>query len=386
MNENDPTATLTAPPVSADDAAPASARALWEDYKREVEQAVHTAEVKLADAKEAVQHVEEVTPRGSFADRVTNRRVSLLGVIEEGIPPVEYLPASEGIFVKGGRHHIAAPKKSGKSFAILSHAVRMALAGARVAILDRENGTQRYARRLELVMDYLGLDAAQRHAVDGAISYYAFPSLRKGDHDEMVAEFAEADLVVFDSQRQFLTALGYKEDSADDYAEFMALMIEPLFDRQIATLILDNAGHKEQERGRGTSAKGDVNDILFSLKKTLPFDEQQTGEVVLTVEESRDGNTGSWAMRIGNGVFEGFGQRADAAPATTPDPALLERASRAIEEEPGIATAKLRNALVGSQAKRDAAVDWLVENGHVARESAGVGNAVRHTSIRPYRA
>lgn len=363
-----------------------------EATRAEMGQAVRNAEAKLADAREAVERVEEAAPLGSFADRVTGRRISLLTLIEQGIPPVEWIPGAEKILVSGGRHHLAAPKKSGKSFATLSHAVRMVLTDhpdgspVRVAILDRENGERRYARRLELVMDHMALSADERARVDANLTYYAFPTLRKGDHDDMIAEFRSADLVVFDSQRQFLTSLGYKEDSADDYAEFMVFIIEPLFVEGVATLILDNTGHADQTRGRGSSAKGDVNDVLLSLKKTKPFDEETQGEVELTIEDSRDGSTGSWKMALGNGVFGTWGRRSAPTP-DSPDPALLEAASLAVEAEPGIGKKKLRNGLTGRTDKRDRAIDWLVANGHleVVPASDG-GSALGHHSLRPYRA
>lgn len=361
-----------------------------EAVRAEMGRAVRNAEAKLADAREAVELVEEAAPLGSFADRVTGRRVSLLTLIEEGIPPVEWIPGAEKIFVKGGRHHLAAPKKSGKSFATLSHAVRMVLTGhpdgspVRVAVLDRENGAGRYARRLELVMDYMGLTADERARVDANLTYYAFPALRRGDHEEMIAEFREVDLVVLDSQRQFLTNLGYKEDSADDYAEFMVFIIEPLFAKGVATLILDNTGHGDQTRGRGSSAKGDVNDVLLSLKKTLPFDEETQGEVELTIEDSRDGSTGSWKMALGNGVFGTWGRRSTPTP-DGPDPALLEAASLAVEAEPGIGKKRLRTALTGRMDKRDRAIDWLAANGHIEVTTADSGGAQQHRPVKPYR-
>ena len=75
-----------------------------------------------------------------------------------------------------------------------------------------------------------------------------------------------ADLVIFDSQRRFLTDLGLDEDSSDDYAKFAAATIDAfLFEVGIATLIEDNTGHVQKDRGRGSSAKADLNEVSFIL-------------------------------------------------------------------------------------------------------------------------
>jgi hypothetical protein len=84
---------------------------------------------------------------GSFEDRVAGHRVDLIGAIEQGLPPLDFLPASDEMLVRGKRHTVAAPAKDGKSLAMLAHAVDMVLDGAHVIIFDRENGARRSCRR-----------------------------------------------------------------------------------------------------------------------------------------------------------------------------------------------------------------------------------------------
>ena len=81
-------------------------------------------------------------------DRLDDARIDLVAYSEGGLPEREWLPCSERMLARGGRHHVAAPLKSGKSLGMLAHSVDMAIAGARVAIVDRENGADEYARRL----------------------------------------------------------------------------------------------------------------------------------------------------------------------------------------------------------------------------------------------
>lgn len=240
---------------------------------------------------------------GSFAARVASKIVNLVQLIDEGIPPVEYLPASEEMLRRGKRHYIAAPAKEGKSIAMLAHFADMVRAGAKVVVLDRENGRDTYAERLADIMRARRLEPKERTQVGENLRYFEFPELKPSDAEDMVELFATADLVVFDSQRMFLSDLGFSEEASDDYARFMAYIIDPLFRAGIATLILDNTGHKEKTRARGTTSKGDLNEICFYIEVVTPFDTTSKGELKLVVEKSRSGNSGEWRMRLGGSYF-----------------------------------------------------------------------------------
>ncbi len=242
---------------------------------------------------------------GSFEARVSSRRVDLVRLVERGLPPLIYVAASEGMLVKGKRHLLVAPMKDGKSISTLNHLVDVVLEGDAVAILDRENGSDTYARRLADIFTARDLSKVQLQQVRRKLVYYEFPQFKKNDADNLVAEFADFDLVVFDSQRMFLSDFNLKESDSDDYALFMRYAIDPLFQAGTATLILDNAGHdtRNQNRSRGTSAKGDLNEIMFSLAIEAEFGLHRAGRVRLKVEKSRFGNWGEWTMEIGGGQF-----------------------------------------------------------------------------------
>jgi hypothetical protein len=207
------------------------------------------------------------------------------------------------MLVRGKRHLIAAPQKTGKSIGMEAHWVDMVLAGTTVAVLDRENGREVYAMRLADIMDARDLTRKQRKRVQSGLHYYEFPELRTSDADALAGYFASVDLVVFDSQRMFLSDFGLKEKESDDYASFMSYAVEPLFRAHIGTLILDNTGHNEKTRPRGASTKGDLNEILFSMETVSDFDLHRKGRLKLKVERSRFGNVGEWTMDIGGGHF-----------------------------------------------------------------------------------
>jgi hypothetical protein len=244
---------------------------------------------------------------GDFKERVTGREIDLIARIEDGVPELEYLPASDGILVRGHRHLIAAPAKSGKSLTTLVHTLHMVQAGATVVVLDKENAQQLYALRLQAILTAWGESADLRRRIQKQFRYLEFPKLIKTDGPKLAtwAKNVAADLVVFDSQRMFLTDLALNEDDADDYATFMAAAIDPLFEVGIATLILDNTGHNNDGRSRGSSAKRDLNELLFSLSSMQEFSEPQIGRVKLALPpgSSRLGNQGEWTMILGGGRY-----------------------------------------------------------------------------------
>lgn len=244
---------------------------------------------------------------GSFAARVADRRVNLLRLVMKGVPPREYLPASEGMLLRGKRHLIVAPWKTGKSIAMQTHWVDMALAGARIVVLDRENGSDLYAERLRDIFAARGLSLKQKRNVGRNLKYYEFPELRRTDAAALVDLLTNnerpADLVVFDAQRMFLTDFGLREGDADDYAAFMGFVVDPLFRAGVATVILDNTGHRETGRARGSITKSDLNEVMLSMEAVRPFDQEQKGVLKLSVERSRFGNRGTWTMTIGGHEF-----------------------------------------------------------------------------------
>lgn len=326
----------------------------------------------------------DAPPSGSFVDRVTARRIDLLERIEAGIPPADYLPASDGMLRRGKRHYWVAPKKTGKSIGALVHNIDMVLADARVVVFDRENGGDLYASRLEAIITARPLDRQQQTQLRDRLHYFEFPRFRDDDQQCLVELCAAADLVVFDSQRMYLSDLGLEENSSDDYAAFMAALVDPLFRAGISTLILDNSGHSETRRGRGASSKGDLNEILFVLETIEEFNLDTTGRLRLEITDSRFGNTGRWELDIGGGLF-GSWQRVehddqDAHAGFRPT-GLMERASVFLEScsVPPVRR-EVTDAIGGKTKYARIAVDTLIREGYARGDKrSGV------VSVKPYR-
>jgi hypothetical protein len=307
-------------------------------------------------------------PDTSFKTRVTDRRVNLLERIRAGIPEIDYLPASHGMLVRGKRHQIVAPKKTGKSFSMLVHWVDMAQAGAIIIILDRENGADLYAQRLEQILTARKLNPTDQETINALIGYYEFPRLGKHDQNDLTEQFGHADIVVFDSQRMFLSDLGLEENNSDDYAQFAAAALDPLFQNGVATVVLDNSGHNDSKRSRGSSSKGDLNEILFSLAQAEGFDQNTTGKLVLTIEDSRFGNRGTWEMRIGGGDFGSWTSATDQPKRGAPftPTRLMQKVSEYLATQPApLSKNQVSAAVVGQKTAILAAIDRLYENDYL---------------------
>jgi hypothetical protein len=234
--------------------------------------------------------------------RLLELRVPLVRTYKEGLPPLDALPGSSGAIFRGKRHLTAAPAKTGKSFAELVRVADMAIEGCRVIVLDRENGRAVYAERLQGIVSGRGWGEREEALLDDRLNYYEFPVLSHGGGAlRIVAESFEADLVVFDSQRMFLTDGNHAEADSDDYSAFMGQMIDPLFRAGIATLILDNTGHEATDRGRGSSAKLDLHDQIYNLKQAKSFNRTKKGRVTLETKVSRFGVNESFELELGGG-------------------------------------------------------------------------------------
>jgi len=321
----------------------------------------------------------------SLEQRLADSRVDLLAYMDGALPERAWLPCSDRMLARGSRHHVAAPLKSGKSLGFLAHAVNMTIAGARVVILDRENGADEYARRLSDVLGDRPADA--RDAVRERLAYYAWPALNLADGAALAKVLAGVDLVILDSTRTFLSSLALDEDRSDDFAKFSTAIVEPLFRAGIATVQLDNTGHGDKGRARGSSSKGDLADVLYSLKTTTAFDQQRRGTLRLVRAHARFGDVApAFTMDLGAGRFGTFtADDSDSGAAGAPfrPTVLMERVSRALEEHPGLSKRAVRESVKGNSDAKDLALELLIADGYVTAQRDG--QATRHTVVRKFR-
>ncbi len=327
------------------------------------------------------------TASGSPQDVLDHSRVDLIEMIETGIPPREFIPGADPL-PRAKRAHVAAAAKSGKSLGLgVVTAIDIIEAGGTVVILDRENGADEYARRLEAVLEGRDTD---REGVRERLRYYAWPtmSLAWRDDASYPAVFAGADLVIFDSSRSHTAPLGLTEDASDDWATFTTALIDPLARAGIATVTLDNMGHQEKGRPRGTSAKEDLCDIAYTMKVIAPFSSTLAGRLELRCSRSRIGEItagDTWHMQLGAGDYgswERVERGEDTSPAFRPTN-IMEKVSRLVEQTPGLTRNAICTAVGGRKENVTLALQLLLSELYVA--AAKDGQAHLHTTLRPYR-
>jgi hypothetical protein len=320
----------------------------------------------------------------SPADALRASRVDLVERIENGIPEREFVPGCDPYLIRGKRYMMFSPAGEGKSLIALVLAVTIVEHGGTAVILDVENGADEYARRLEDLL--VSRDASARDACRDRLAYYEWPRLRlKWNSEEWATALSGADLVTFDSSRLTLSAVGLDEDSNDDYAAFANAMLIPLTREGATTLVLDNTGHEETTRARGASAKRDLNEVIYLAKVGEPFDRDRLGHVRLLRNRTRFSDLPEeLKIPLGAGTYGPVEIATPKAESGGFRPTgLMEKASREIEQTPGLGRNDVLTAIGGKREYASLAVAKLIAEGFVRPERDG--QAIRHHSIRPYR-
>jgi hypothetical protein len=202
----------------------------------------------------------------------------------------------------GYRAMFFGPRGNGKSLAALIGGVQVIEAGGRVTYLDLENGEHRQAERLAAILAGRGPEIAR--AVSERLDYRSNVRLGALDNRQAVAAWAAlfegCDLVIIDSVARVLGQLGLKENEAADFSCFTTQYVDPVAERGAAVLLLDNTGHEEKNRARGSSAKLDLTELAYRVtaKGIAP---DRHGTITLDRVRSRDGDE---AERLACGVAE----------------------------------------------------------------------------------
>jgi hypothetical protein len=328
------------------------------------------------------------TPR----EALEHAQVDVIGMIRAGIPAREFVAGTAGAFPKGKRCHVTAEKKTGKSISIaVATAVEIVAAGGSVAVLDRENGADEYARRTDSVLVARDADDAFREQVRQRLRYYAWPALSLAwrEDPDYPAALGESEVVIFDSSRQHLTPLGLDENSAGDWSQFSDGLIDPLMQAGKTTIVLDNAGHLEKDRARGTTAKEDLADLAFTMKVIAPFSLSVAGRIHLRCIASRIGELtigDTWQMELGAGHYGSWQQLGRERPehrSSFRPTNIMEKVSRTVEQTPGLSKTAIRGAVPHKNEHVDLALGLLVSEGFLVIEKDG--QARLHRSARPYR-
>jgi hypothetical protein len=301
------------------------------------------------------------------------------------VPGFPYAHRAAGVVVVG-------PTGGGRSSLVQAGAFDAARAGLRVAYLGGEVTEGEFNARAADLAERRGVrvDDELRRAL-ARVRYLDLTSViaRAWDHaGEWTRETVERfDVVIVDPLSSVASALGLDFDKSNaEFVTYYDRLVQPLVAAELLVVQLDNVGHDidAKARAKGASAKGDRADLTFSCKL------QAHPEPSLLITAQKVRSIRAPHTRGDSWTFDRAAQRITAnGPATAVDvPAfrptvLMERVSRALEDDPGLSRRALRTAVSGKTEGKDLALELLIAEGFV--EAKRDGQAVRHHSVRPFR-
>jgi hypothetical protein len=248
------------------------------------------------------------TPEGTPDEQVAEIRRMLIDDAQDtrdGKDTVrDPVPGTGELMFRATLHHFFGERESGKSTAVIAAGLSAAVRGEKVLYLDRENGA---ALTKAKIADALEANEWPDVLESARFVGRHYPEMRA---DWQGAAFAEAIAglgftgVIYDSVREVAAQLGADTDDETDYSRLLNLLVTPLLQRDLWAVLLDNVGHVEKGRPKGSASKLDAAPIGYLVEKVEPFSPVLQGRIRLTCMRSRFGDTGrEWSMAIGAGAF-----------------------------------------------------------------------------------
>ena len=266
---------------------------------------------------------------GAIRRALLEEPASLRDALLEERPALDPMPGTNGLIHRGEGHVMFSSRGAGKSLVALILGLSAAARGERVLYLDRENGDAVTASR---VRDIVEANPAWAGLVEsGQLVGSHWPRLdRSWKGQDVGGALADFSLLIGDSSRELINQLEGDPNADESIAELVSLIVTPLRERGGAVLLLDNTGHQNPERPKGSGSKLDAVPTAYKLTARTPFTPEQTGEVVVTCVRSRHGTLErSWVARVGGGIYELPGEG---------DPAAIARGAQLRDEVRRVAT------------------------------------------------
>jgi hypothetical protein len=225
-------------------------------------------------------------------------------VRDAGNDPRQEAPGTAGTLHAGVAAAMWADRGQGKSSAALVLAASHAAAGGRSLYLDRENQPELSKARAQAITSANGFPDVLEDETLVIRHYPAVALWEAEDFAEAVAGLGFTG-VVYDSLREFLGQLALDPDAERDITRFFTVFVTPLLRRGLWVLALDNVGHAEKGRPKGSATKLDACAQGYQLETTSKFGPERIGALRITCKRSRYGDEDrEWTMRLGGGLFE----------------------------------------------------------------------------------
>lgn len=351
-------------------------------------------------------------PHDGAADAVTEddrfAPINWSDLWAEDFEGADHLPGQ--LLERGQQIALIGDGKSGKSLVILDWCVK-AIQGLAfltenttdpitVMYLDRENN------RKDLFMRARSLGATPE--ILQRLIYLSFPPFKPLDNDagarqvmELVVKY-RPDVVIMDTVSRFIQG---KENDSDTWLALYRLLHLRLKSMKVAGIRLDHFGKDAEKGGRGSSAKRDDIDHVWELM-VEEKDERQKGDAieVTTLMQLKRTHTrtglgpdfhrikrvglktedewleGETSHAIADAFDGGFAELPTVTERPTAVMALVSRLLEATEN--GMPLRQIRQRISAKNSTIDYAVELLVEEGFISRESIGRSNV--HRTVKPF--
>lgn len=343
-------------------------------------------------ADELHSRTARVTEQHSTTWGPLNLETILAGV--GGDEPPCYLARTDGVHLlyPGRTHSLSAEPEAGKGWMSIAASSERLAAGDRVIYIDFEDTPTAIVARLRAVG--VGDDA-----IRDRFSYVRPEEPRATGQQDFEAMLALAPaLVVLDGFTEALALEGLDLNSNSDIAEWLELPRQAAR-AGAAVIIVDHVVKDREARGRyaiGAQHKLAGVDVAYTLEVIEPFGRGREGLVKVSVKKDRPGHVRQHAeedrialmrlVSLDNGrvtvAFEPPAERGQGSEAFRPT-GIMEKISRALEQEQGLSMNAVRAAVGGKTKWIDLALELLISEGHVT--VARDGQAKRHHVAEPFR-
>lgn len=301
-------------------------------------------------------------------------------------------PAPPDLFhflYSGKRHVISGAPESAKTLIAYASLIHIIDIGHNVAIIDFEMGPVA-ARRL---LDDLGATSDHLNAI-----YYVAPDSEPEDSFAGILAH-QPRIVLVDAAVGAYEASGLDDNARKDAETFARTWIRPLWEAEIATLLIDHVTKNTETRGKftiGSERKVGQADVHLGLEAVQAVTRGGQGLVKVRVHKDRPGflqrptaalielASDPTTHRITAVVKPPEG--ADAETGHLRPTVLMERVSMYLETQPDpVSRSNVETNVKGNSAAWiRIALDQLVKEGY-ATETEGSRNARLYTSKSPYR-
>lgn len=322
---------------------------------------------------------------------------AILGAIDNGQPlgPVpSMMTRTDGasLMYRGEAHGLNGEPESGKSW-IATNEVRATLdRGERVLYIDAESSGAVIVGRL------LALGAAAAQIAGGLV--YVRPDDPLTDHAlEQLVRQGPYGLAVIDGQTDTYGLLGLDPYSNQDVAVFQRRLVRPFTAAGAAVLLPDHVVKSKEARGRfalGAGHKLAGVAVSYNVEVIDAPSRTHTGTLKVRVMKDRHGHvranaTGDVIALVtidpsngGEQVTVTLGPPDSTSTNGKFRPSVyMERVSIFVEQNPGASGNDIAKKVEGKKDYKATATDVLVAEGYITRVPDR--QAIRHTSIRPYR-